>query len=115
MSQFNYRASFANATSRLTEVVQNLRTVPPASIPAEMVAIANCTTLKGVEGKSIALALVVGKWIQDSEDTAILAAFDFSKVEAKDLAEKQAETLLTCAKQAYACRAWATLSVKVKA
>lgn len=113
MSQFNYRASFANSTSRLVEIIHHLGdNVPVGELEAEMVKIAACSNLKWVEGKSIALALIAAEWIKTGASTDILAKFDFSKVEAKDLYMKRAETLLTCAKQAYACRSWATLKVK---
>jgi len=115
MAKFNYAASFSNSTSRLNEVVRNLRTVAPQEIAAEMVAIANCATLKSVEGKTIALALIIAKWVESGEDNSVLAHYDFSKVEAKDLEEKKCGQLISCATSAYNVRQWATVSVKVKA
>lgn len=119
MSQFNYRAAFANASTRLNEIAVHMISLDLQSkgdeITSEMVQIAACSTLKGVEQKSIAVALIVAKWCESGEWLNIVAAFDFSKVEAKDLRETQAATLVRCAGQAYAVRQWATLTIKTKA
>ena len=119
MSTYNYRAAFANSTSRLQGIADHFLSLSlqnkESEVAQEMVQIAACSTLKGVEQKSIAIALIIAKWCEECQIEVILKNFDFSKLKGEIHRQAQVETLVRCAGQAYAVRQWATLSVKVKA